>query len=442
MGTVLKGGFVIELEPATVERVDLRVDDGKIVGRGDSAAPQEGDEVIELKGKVVMPGLVCGHHHLYSALALGMPPPEQPPDGFVQILERIWWRLDQALDLDTVQLSATVGALEALACGTTTIFDHHASPRAISGSLTRVARGLNDVGLRGVLCYEVTDRHGAVGREEGLDETVSFARKAKGRFRGMVGAHASFTLSRDALEGLKSAVDATGAGLHIHLAEDIADERLSFERYGALPVARLLELGLLSPASVVAHAVQLSWPELSQVISTGAWLVHNPRSNMNNQVGYAPAGKFGSRAMLGTDGIGADLFAEAQLAYFRSRDAGQPIDVLKYLANAQRLASQYFGAPIGPMREGAAADLVVLDYKSPTPLTAENLAGHFLFGFSSRQVEAVMVDGIWRMWARRPLSVNAEGVAEQAREAATALWARMNEVAPVPEKARAPGGAA
>jgi cytosine/adenosine deaminase-related metal-dependent hydrolase len=294
LGTILKGGTVVEFEPASVELTDLRVDEGRIVARGPGLVASESDEVVDLHGKVVMPGLVCAHHHLYSALSRGMPQPKQPPESFVEILEKIWWKLDQALDLDAVQISATVGSLDALACGTTTVFDHHASPKAITGSLVRVARGMNDVGLRGVLAYEVTDRHGAVGREEGLDETVSFQKKAKGRFRGMVGAHASFTLSRDALDGLKTACETTGTGLHIHLAEDTSDEKLSFQRYGEVPVARLLSAGLLTPRSLIAHAVHLSWPELSNVISSGAWLVHNPRSNMNNQVGYAPAGKRGS----------------------------------------------------------------------------------------------------------------------------------------------------
>lgn len=425
MGTVLKGGTVIELEPATVERVDLRVEGGLIAGRAPMLAPQEGDEVVELNGKIVMPGLVCAHGHLYSALACGMPPVNPPPESFMQILERIWWRLDRALTLDSVHVSATTGAMDALFCGTTTIIDHHASPAAIEGSLTRIARGMNEVGLRGILCYEVTDRNGPEGRDAGLMENAAFIRKAQGRFRGMVGAHASFTLGHESLQMLRQMVESTGAPLHVHLGEDPADGKISFERFGDGPATRLLDHGLLSAGTVVAHAVHLSWPELSQVIATGAWLVHNPRSNMNNQVGYAPAGKFGSRATLGTDGIGADMFAEAQLAHFRASEAGLGVDLLKMLANGHRLVSKAFGMEVGPMREGAAADLLVLDYHSPTPLIPENLAGHFIYGFGARHVESVMVDGIWRLWARRPLSVNPDVVNEQSRQTARELWARM-----------------
>ena len=429
MATILKGATLIELEPVLVERGDLRIADGLVTARGAELVAEVGDEVIDLAGRWVMPGLVCGHHHLYSALALGMPPPSPPPERFLEVLERVWWRLDRALDLDTVEVSAAVGSLDALTCGTTTLFDHHASPNAIRGSLVRVARGVSEVGLRAVLCYEVTDRHGPAGRTEGLEETVEFQKKARGRFRGMVGAHACFTLSDDALQGLREAVRSSGRGLHIHLAEDPVDEKLSLERHGAAPVARLFKYELLSDQSVVAHAVHLSWPELSQVLSTGAWLIHNPTSNMNNQVGYAPAGRFGARASLGTDGIGADMFAEAKRAYFRASEAGQKIDPLKWLANGQRLASQAFGLPMGLLREGHAADLLVLDYRGATPLTGANLAGHFLYGLGARHVEHVMVDGVWRLWARRPLSVAPDALATRAREAAASLWNRMAELA-------------
>jgi cytosine/adenosine deaminase-related metal-dependent hydrolase len=256
---------------------------------------------------------------------------------------------------------------------------------------------------------------------------VSFARTARGRLRGQVGAAPLFTVGKEALEGLTEAVKSTGVGLHVPLAEDPLDEKLSVERYGSSPVARLVEGGLLSPQTVLVHVGHLAWPELAQLLPTGAWLVHTPRSNMESEVGYAPALKFGHRATLGADGVSADMFAEAQAAWLRSRDAGQPIDVLRYLANGQRLASQAFGLPIGAMREGAVADLLVMDYLPATPLTAENLAWHVVFGLGSRHVESVMVDGVWRVWARRPLSVNPSVVAEQAREAAAAIWARMGE---------------
>jgi cytosine/adenosine deaminase-related metal-dependent hydrolase len=426
VGTILQGATLVEFEPATVEVADLRIEGGLIAARGEQLAPQQGDEVIRLQGKVVIPGLVTAHHHLYAMLGRGMPGLDGKSEDFEAFHQASRWRLQDALDGDAVQAAATVGALDALFAGTTTVFDQHASPKAIQGSLVRVARGVNEVGLRAVLSYEVSDRSGAVAREEGLEESVLFHQKARGRFRGMIGAHACFTLSNDAMEGLQAAVKATGAPLHITLAEDPVDERLSIERYGEVPLARLRRYELLSPRTLAAHVVHLAWPELSEVISTGTWIVHSPRANMRAQVGYAPAGKFGARAALGTAWASPDLFAEAQVGHQRALEAGQPIAPLRFLANGHRIASEMYGETIGPLREGAVADLVVLDYAPPTPLTAQNLGEHFVTALGARHVESVMVDGTWRLWARRPLSVTVDGAFQNAREAAKAVWARLD----------------
>jgi len=424
LGIILKGATIVELEPATVERADLRVEGGAIAERGRDLTEGPFDEICDLRGKLLLPGLVCAHHHLYTALARGMAGAESP-EKHLRGEEGLQGRLAAALDAQAIELAAKIGSLEAICAGTTTIFDHHASPNALSGSLLDVARGMSEFGIRGVLCHEVTDRHGPGKGAAAIEENIGFAYEAQGRFRGMIGADASFALSDDALDAIRDAIEVTGAGLHIHLAEQATDERLSLERYGKSPVQRLSDNKLLGPRSILADAVHLSWPELSQVISSGSWLVHNPRSNMNNQVGYAPAGKFGPRATLGTDGMAADMFAEAQTAYFRSRDAGQPIDVLRSLANAQRLASELFEIPIGPIRPGAAADIIILDDPSPMPLSADNLAANFLFRFSARLVESVMIDGIWRMRERRPLGAGAQDLAQQTREAAAAIWERI-----------------
>lgn len=427
MATLLKGATLVEFEPTVVEVGDLKVDENRIVQRGPQLATNPGDKVVNVAGKVLMPGLVSGHHHLYLSLTRGMPPPKEPPRSFVENLEKNWWRFEKALDLDAVEVAAAVGGIEALASGTTTLLDHHSSSSAVRGSLGRVMRSLDRVGVRGILSYEVSERHGAAKRDEALEENLSFLKSASGRFRAVVGADACFTLSHQALQTLTQAVGAAGAGFHIHLAEEPSDERISFEKFGQTPVARLAESGLLTPNSILSQVVHLSWSELSQVISTGAWIAHCPRSNMFQQVGYAPAGKFGARAMLGTDGLFPDLFAEAQAAFLRSRDAGQPIDVLRYVANGHRVASQLFDQPLGPLREGALADLLVLDYRPPTALNADNLAWHFLNGFSARHVESVMIDGKWQLQKRMPVSVQAEGVMQLAREVSAAVWARMDD---------------
>lgn len=383
--------------------------------------PEAGDEVIDVSGKLVVPGLVSAHHHLYSTLKRGTSFGLLGFENEATALRRF----EEALDLDAVQAAATSGALEGLAAGTTTVFDLHASPKAVRGSLERVSKGLSEVGLRAALGYQLTERWGTPGFDEGLAETADFSQKARGRFRGVMAAQGAQSLSDEALRRLKSEHDKANTVLLMHVAEDPTEERLSVETYDKTPVSRLVEHGLVNERMVLAQAVHVSWPDLSQLLGTGAWLAHCPRSNMATQTGVAPAGKFGVRGCVGTDTESLDVWAEAQIAWLRARDYGQPIDVLRYLANGQRLATQVFGVPVGPLREGAVADVVIMDYRPPTPLDTTTLPGHVLNGFSSRQVEAVMIDGIWRLWARKPLGLAAVESMKQAQEQARAVWSRL-----------------
>ncbi|MBS1149171.1 MAG: ssnA [Myxococcaceae bacterium] len=419
LATVLKAGTLVELEPASVEVGSLRIDQGLIVQRGPVVDELPGDEVLFLDGKLVMPGLVSGHHYLHAALLRGV--------GRFGTESEALHQLEAALEPDDVEAAAASGAVEGLLSGVTTVFNLHASPRQISGSLSRVAHGLGRVGLRAVLGYQVSDRLGAVGREEGLEECLDYVKRARGRFRGAVAVSDLEVLSKDALEGVKGVLDAAKAFFQLALAEDPAEERASTAKFEKSPLARLHEFGLVGERTILAQGVHLSWEDLASLLSTGAWLVHAARSNMFTQTGSATAGKFGVRGCLGTDAMSLDVFAEAQAAWLKSRDAGQPIDILRFLANGHRLASAAFGAPIGPLRPGALADLMILDYRPPTLLDPTTLAAHLLHGLSARHVESVMVDGVWRLWSRKVLAVKVDELAAHTREAAQAVWERMSK---------------
>ncbi len=422
MGILLKGGTLVELEPASVETADLRVKDGRVVARALALAEEPDDDVVDLAGKVVMPGLVSAHHHLTSVLLRGAP---RGPDGF-PAERRLLERMQDVLDLDAVEAAAAASALEGLFAGTTTVFDVHASPAAAAGSLSRVAQALNGVGLRAVLGYEVSDRSGAVAREEALEEAGSFAAKARGRVRGAVGVAGLGGTSDEALKGVAALKEKQDLFLLANLQEDREEEAQCQSRFGTSPSQRLLDFALVGQRSVIAQLVHVSWPDLSSLLPHGAWLAHASRSNMASQTGLATAAKFGVHGCLATDTLPLDVLAEAQAAWLRTRDAGLPIDPLRFLANGQRLAGEAFGAPLGLLQEGALADLVVLDARSPTPLTAATLAAHVVAGELSRHVESVMVDGVWRLWKRRPLAVEPAEVARHAREAAKAVWARLS----------------
>ena len=468
----LTHAILLDLDPIRVEAAELRLDGGRIVERGPALARRPDETVVDCEGCIALPGLVNGHTHLYSALATGMPPPPRVPRNFREILELVWWRLDQALDARSNETSAFIGALDALRCGTTTLIDHHASPNAIDGSLDAIERGIAAVGLRGVLCYEVTDRHGRGGREAGLAENRRYLAKcaAGGRpsprpspwkgeganrpsagksgctsagepdnfsadkshsrqFSGLVGAHASFTLEDDALDALAALARETQTGVHIHVAEDPCDEADCRARTGGPLMERLARHGLLAASSVFGHGTHLSPDAVARVNAAGLTMAHNSRSNMNNAVGYAPVAAFAGPVMLGTDGIGADLFAEARSAWLISRHARSgvsPLRILEMLAASARRASQSLGVTLGKLAVGAAADVVVTDYRPFTPIQDDNVIGHFLFGLHAGYVRHVFADGVWALRDRRVMTIDEMEIRSKAIQVSRDLWDRMS----------------
>lgn len=246
-------------------------------------------------------GLVCAHHHLYSALARGMPPPPRTPKKFLEILEFIWWRLDRTLDEKMIYWSAKLGALEALEAGCTAIIDHHESPNAIDGSLSIISDACAELGVRVSCAYGVTDRHGPKGAKQGLAENDRFLSQGG---KGYVGVHAPFTCSNETLEAAAEIATRHDVGVHIHVAEGELDADAS-DRIVNLTTEKWL----------LIHGVHL--PTNHRLRGT---IVHNPRSNMNNQVGYAQPTRFTNPVALGTDGIGADMLDEFRIAYFKLRE--------------------------------------------------------------------------------------------------------------------------
>jgi len=425
---LLTEATVATLDPPSVERACLRIDGSRVVERAATLAPAAGEEVVELQGALVLPGLVNAHTHLYSALARGMPSPAEPPRNFVEILERVWWRLDRALDEDSVYVSGLVGAIEAARSGTTLLFDHHASPSFVRGSLATLRRAVEKVGLRSVLCYETTDRNGLDGRDAGIAENRAFLESGPTELTlGMMGGHASFTLLDESLDRLSAAIQEANSSLHVHVAEDRVDIEHCRVRHECGLVERLRRHKLLADRTLLVHGVHLSEPELHDAQAGGAWLVHCPRSNLNNAVGHARTVAF-RRAALGTDGLDEDMLAEARAAFLRMRDAGRAdalAAALEMLVGGHRLASTFFGLALGALDPGAPADLVVLDYRPPTPLTAENLAGHMLFGLDRSHVRSTMVAGRFVLRDRRITTVDEAQVLTRARAVAAALWERM-----------------
>ncbi|MCX6552183.1 MAG: amidohydrolase family protein [Acidobacteria bacterium] len=427
---LIKGATLVTLGPPRLTRADLRVEGDTIVGRAAQLRPRAGEVVEDVRGRLVLPGFVCAHTHMYSALARGMAGPSRAPRSFPEMLSRVWWTLDQALDDEAIYYSAMVGAVEAVRAGTTTIVDHHASPNVIPGSLDIIREAFGIVGVRGVLCYEVTNRGGLRRRDAGLAENDRFlsASSTDPHVRGLVGAHASFTLDDGSLAALGDLARYHRTGIHIHVAEAVHDVERTRRAHGCGILDRLETFGLLNDRAVLAHGVYLTDAELVRVGKAGARLVHNPRSNMNNAVGHAPADRFGQRAALGTDGWPADMLAEARFAHFRLRERlglGRSFPVTSLLDGGQPLVSEIFGVPFGTLAAGSAADLVVVDYVSPTPLAAANLPAHLLAGVQPGMISAVMAAGRWVCRNGVPTHIDVDAVYCRARQVAAALWRRM-----------------
>jgi cytosine/adenosine deaminase-related metal-dependent hydrolase len=335
------------------------------------------------------PGLVCAHTHLYSALARGMPAPPRTPRTFPEILELVWWRVDRALDLEMLRWGALLGALEALEAGTTAIVDHHSSPSAVEGSLDVIAQACAEVGVRVLCCYEVTDRNGADGAKAGLAENERFLRAGG---RGLVGAHASFTLSDETLDAVCGLATDLGVGVHVHVAEDPVD---------AAAGARLAERA--DDRWILAHAVHLDRKLPGTV-------VHNPRSNLNNAVGYGRPARF-DRVALGTDGIGADMLEEFRLAFALARAddvTTTPDSVWTWLAA---------GADLVPETRD---DRVTWSY---APMEPWHLA--YTPGVRAERVE---VGGETLLDERGPTRVDATEIRARAAEQAVRLHARLEEL--------------
>ena len=396
-----------------------------------------------VRGACLSPGLVCSHTHLYSALARGMMVDIEPSKDFAQQLAHLWWRLDRAIDLPILEASGLAGLADAAMCGVTAVVDHHAGPEAIDGSLSVLAKAYGAIGLRGLVCYETTDRNGMEGARAGVRENIRFAKVVDAERKagalplvdGMIGGHAGFTLGEETLAALGDAVRSTGRGSHIHAGEDKYDAVDSRHRFGADLMARFDAAGLLTPRSVVGHGVWLTESEVGLVAERGSFLAHNARSNMNNAVGYNGLLHRHRNVVLGTDGMSADMLEEFRFACFRHRESGGPWwpgDFLACLDRGNRLLERSFTkaddypAAFGKIEKGAAADLVLWDYEPPTPLEGANLAGHLAFGLSSRSVRSVMVDGRFVVEDRAP-AFDAAAIGATARGEAARLWKRMEE---------------
>ena len=371
---------------------------GRVAG-----SPVPGAKALACPRGEIAPGNVCAHTHLYSGLApYGMPPPVPPPASFPEILRRVWWRLDRALDAGSLRASARDAVARALLAGTTTLVDHHESPGFVEGSLAVLARACEELGARALLCYGATERNfGADEARRGLEECRRVPRSPL--VRGLVGLHASFTVSDGTLREAGRLARELGTAVHVHVAEDLSDVEDARSRGAAGPLERMLAQDALPRGSILAHGVHLDRDEVALAESRGFWLVQNPRSNEGNRVGYPRALRYARRVALGTDGWEADMAAE-EAALFRLAAAAGDDRAGGRLAAGHALAAEAFGASAEPFAPGALGDFVVRE---------------------GGRVRHVVVDGRVVVEDGRLAAAELGEIQEASRREASRLWQRM-----------------
>ena len=391
-------------------------------------------EVVDCSGKIILPGFICAHHHFYSTMARGMAPPGEPASNFVEILQRLWWKLDKALSEEDITLSTQIPLIECIRNGTTTIIDHHASPSMRDGSLDLIEKAVREAGLRASLCYEVSDRNkpGA-----GIAENERFIKKVgkgDGQIAAMMGLHASFTVSDETVEKCVGIAEDAGVGCHIHVAEDAADREDSITKYGTPTVNRLQGLGVTGDQSIFVHCVHIDESEMGILADTKTNVVHNPESNMNNAVGVTKLLKLLEKGVLvglGTDGMSSDMLAQMRCAYLLHRlDNLDPrvafVEAPQLLLqNNAEIAGRQFGISLGEIAEGGPADLAIIDYWPPTPLNEANFLGHLIFGLVDATVDTTVCRGKILMRNKKILSLDEERIAARSRELAPKMWKRL-----------------
>jgi cytosine/adenosine deaminase-related metal-dependent hydrolase len=425
MTLYLRNAAFVDWQSLEVRNTCLAVEEGPQKGISLIAAipPQDklakGDRVLDCAGKLVTRSFGCGHHHIYSTLARGMPAPQKVPVNFVEILKYIWWHLDKCLELEMIEASALASGIFCAKNGVTLIIDHHASPFAIKDSLFTIAKAFDRVGVSHLLCYEISDRDGEGPREAGLAETDAFLTAG---YQGHVGLHASFTVGDGLLQKAIALAKKHNTGLHMHVAEDLADQEETLTRYGRRVVERLQQAGALDlKTSILSHCIHLSEHEKELMRESGVWVAQNVESNQNNNVGLAHYKSITDKVLLGTDGMHSDMLRSAKAAFLAGQAAeGIGLDeIYRRFRNVHRYARE-FG-----VRGDTENNLVVLNYDSPTEVTSDNFLGHFVYGIDSRHVTTVICQGKVIVEEGKMTTVHEAEVLAFAREMGKKLWNKM-----------------
>ena len=395
-------------------------------------------EFVDAHGQLIMPGFINAHTHIYSGLARGLAIDGNNPTNFYEVLDGTWWKIDRHLTIDGTKACAYATILDCIRDGVTTIFDHHASFCEIPGSLFAIRDVAKELGMRACLCYEVSERDGAEKCEQAIRENADFITWAEKEnsdmIKAMFGGHARFTISDRTFRKMVEANDGR-TGFHIHVSEGMNDVWDSLQNYGCRPVERLLNNGILGPKTLLGHCIHLSGSEMDMIRETQTMAVNNPESNMGNAVGCAPVLQMLDRGItvgMGTDAYTHDMLESLKVFLIIQRHNAQMPNVAfgealqLLLSNNPKICSKYFEKPLGVLKEGAAADVIVMDYKPFTPIDENNLGGHMIFGLMGKNCRTTIINGKVLYKDRAFVGIDEEKINAWTMEQACRLWGELN----------------
>lgn len=396
-------------------------------------------EQIDAKGKLIMPGYINAHHHIYSAFARGLTIKGNHPSNFLEILEGTWWNIDRHLRVEQTYYSAIATYFECIKNGVTTLVDHHASYKEITGSLHEIARAAKELGIRTCLAYEISDRDGQDKMKEAVDETFAMIhetmKQSDPMLKALVGLHASFTLSDETIAYCKEK-NQDDVGYHIHVAEGAYDEIHANKNYGCSVVERLHRQGILGEKTLAGHCIHISESDMDLLKETGTTVIHNPESNMGNAVGAPNVLKMMDKNILvglGTDGYTTDMMESVKVANILQKHQSKDPDrgfieaVTMLFHNNAKIVSNLFSVPIGVLKKGAVADVIVVDYQPYTPMNEDNFNGHLIFGVTGSMTDTTMINGKILMKNREIVIENQEELYAKCKESSKELWRNLNE---------------
>lgn len=440
---VLGNGKVITRNPEQplIENGAVAIDGtviSRVGGTDELRAAYPQAEYIDAKGGLIMPAFINVHEHIYSAFGRGLSINGYDPKGFLDILDGMWWTIDRNLTLHDTYLSAMATYIDCIKNGVTTIFDHHASFGSIEGSLFEIEKAAKETGVRSCLCYEISDRDGMDKAKASVMENAEFIRHAlkdeSGMIAGMMGMHAQFTISDETFE-LAAANKPDEVGYHIHVAEGIEDLHHCLKHYGKRIVDRLMDHGVLGEKTLLGHCIYINSHEMDLIRETGTMVVHNPESNMGNACGCPPTMELVHRGILtglGTDGYTHDMMESYKVANVLHKHhlcdpnaAWAEVPQMLFENNA-KIAGRYFKPELGVLKEGAAGDVIIVNYNPLTPMNAGNVNGHLLFGVTGHDVVTTVANGKVLMKDRRLTQIDEAKVMADCRQAAKELADRIN----------------